>query len=199
MPQHNAISYAKEHMSKGINLGTLLVVLFVGVGIGYWLTPEYQVQNAQMKKGHDLGVADQWVDLRYIDGMIAHHLSAIYLLEQAQQQSDRQEIRDLASVVIEADKQGIEKLYAQKQAWYGNDRQVTEFTKINLGTKDETFDLRLLNALLIHHQEAIDTAQEISTKSTRNEVLDLASQVRQALTANSEQLKTWRKAWYAVE
>ena len=186
-------------MLKEVNLGLLLVALLVGMGIGYWLTPEYQVQNSQMKKTHDLGAADQWVDLRYIDGMIAHHLSAIYLLEQAQQQTDRQEIKDLAAAVIAADTEGIEKLYAQKLEWYGDDRQVTVFTKTNLGTKDEKFDLRLLNALLIHHQEAIDSAKEISTKSVRSEILNTASEVTQALTTNSEQLKLWRKEWYGIE
>lgn len=185
-------------MFKRINLGILIVVLCTGIGIGYWLTPEYQVQNTQMKKSHDLGVADQWVDLRYVDGMIAHHLSAIYLLEQAQQQSKRQEIKDLASAVIAADRQGINKLYAQKTEWYGNNRQVIEYTKTNLGTGDDAFDLRLLNALLIHHQQAIESAKEISTKSVRNEVLNTANEVTQALTANAEQLKLWRKAWYGI-
>lgn len=185
-------------MSKSINLGILLVTLLIGVAIGYWLTPEYQIQNTQMKKTHDLGVADQWVDLRYIDNMIAHHLSAIYLLEQAQQQSDRQEIKALAEAVIASDKIGIETLYAQKLDWYDNDRQVTEFNKTNLGTRDEKFDLRLINALLIHHQEAIDAAKDISSKSVRNEVLNTASEVTVSLTDNAEQLIQWRKEWYGI-
>lgn len=185
-------------MKQSMSAGILLITLFIGVGIGYWLTPEYQVQNAQMKQSHSLGTADQWVDLRYVDNMIAHHLNAIYLLEQAQQQSDRQEIKDLAAAIIAADTVGIEKLYAQKLEWYNNDRQIIDFTKTNLGTRDEKFDLRLINALLIHHQEAIDSAKEISTKSTRNEVLNTASEVTQTLTENSQQLTQWRKEWYGI-
>jgi uncharacterized protein (DUF305 family) len=186
-------------MPKGLNLALIIVALLVGMAGGYWLTPEYQAQNIQMKKSHSLGVADQWIDLRYVDGMIAHHLSAIYMLEQAQQYSQRPEIKELATAVIAADKAGIEKLYAQKREWYSNTRQITTYTKTNLGTNDGKFDLRLLNALLIHHEEAIATAQEISTKSTRNEVLNTADEVTRALSANATQLKAWRKEWYGLE
>lgn len=185
-------------MKKISNIGILLVILLIGVGIGYWLTPEYKMQDIRVKSSHDLGIADQWVDLRYIDNMIAHHLSAMYLLEQAQQQTDRNEIKELAQAVITADKKGIETLYAQKLEWYSNDRQVTQFNKTNVGTKDDKFDLRLINALLIHHQEAIDSAKDISSKSVRNEVLNTASEVTASLTANAEQLRQWRKEWYGI-
>lgn len=185
-------------MSKGLQLSLSIIIFLSGIGIGYFLTPEYRVQNSLMKKTHDLGQADQWVDLRYTDNMIAHHLSAIYLLDQALAQTDRQEIKDLANAVIAADREGIKQLYANKQAWYGNSRQIVEFNKVNLGDRDEKFDLRLLNALLIHHREAIDSAKEISTKSVRSEVLNLADGVNQSLSENSKQLEAWRKEWYGI-
>ncbi len=185
-------------MSKGLQISLFSIIFLSGIGFGYFLTPEYQVQNIQMKKSHDLGQADQWVDLRYTDNMIAHHLSAIYLLEQALAKTDRQEIKDLANIVIAADRAGIESLYANKKAWYNNTRQITTFNKVNLGDKDEKFDLRLLNALLIHHKEAIESAKEISTKSVRSEVLNLADVVNQSLTDNSKQLELWRKQWYGI-
>lgn len=185
-------------MSKTLQSSLFLIIFLSGMGVGYFLTPEYQAQDAKMKKTHELGQADQWVDLRYTDNMIAHHLAAIYLLEQALAKTDRPEIKDLATAVIAADKLGIEKLYANKQAWYGNNRQIVEFNKVNLGDKDDKFDLRLLNALLIHHEEAINAAMEISTKSVRTEVLNLADGVNQSLTENSKQLKTWRKDWYGI-
>ncbi len=185
-------------MSKGLQLALFFVIFLLGVGFGYYLAPEYQMQNIIMKKSHDLGPADQWVDLRYIDNMIAHHLSAIYLLEQALAQTDRQEIKDLANTVIAADREGIKQLYVDKKNWYDNDRQITQFNKVNLGEKDAKFDLRLLNALLIHHQEAIDSAREISRKSVRNEILNLASEVDRSLSENSKQLESWRKQWYDI-
>lgn len=186
-------------MPKTINWGLLIAVLLTGMVLGYWLTPEYKAQSITMKSPHDLGPADKWVDLRYIDGMIAHHLSAIFMLEQALEQSHREEIRDLATAVIAADKAGIESLYSLKETLYNNTREVTEFNKVNLGTNDGKFDLRLVNALLIHHSEAITTAKEISAKSARTEVLNVADDATRILTANADQLKVWRKDWYGIE
>lgn len=185
-------------MSKVLQFSLFTVVFLLGTGFGYFFTPEFDVQNIQMKKTHDLGQADRWVDLRYTDNMIAHHLAAIYLLDQVLVKTDRQEIKDLAVAVIAADRAGIEKLYANKKAWYNNTRQITQFNQVNLGDKDDKFDLRLLNALLIHHKEAIDSAKEISTKSVRSEVLNLADGVNQSLTENSKQLELWRKQWYGI-
>lgn len=183
-------------MAKGLVSSLILVFFVIGIGIGFYITPEYAMLNKQMKQSHDLGPADQWVDQRYLDNMVAHHLSAIYMLEQAQVQSQRPEIQELSSAVIAADKAGIEQLYAYKKEWYNNTRSVSSYNKVNLGTDDGKFDLRLLNALIAHHEEAIDSAQQISTKSTRNEVLNLADEITQTLSTNKTQLETWRKEWY---
>jgi uncharacterized protein (DUF305 family) len=185
-------------MSRSLAYALFILFFISGVMVGYFLTPEYAVENERMRANHDLGPADRYVDLRYLDGMIAHHLAAIYLLEQAQTHSQRPEIQDLASAVIAADLAEIEELYDYKKDWYDNTRPVTEFEKINLGTADELFDLRLLNALLAHHHQAIDAAMEISTKSVRNEVLNLANQTATALSANAAVLESYRKDWYEL-
>ncbi|HYD34645.1 MAG TPA: DUF305 domain-containing protein [Vitreimonas sp.] len=187
-------------MSKSLLITTSLVVFFLGMGVGYALTPEYAMMRADRQAPMmELGQADRYLDLRYIDGMIAHHLSAIHMLEQAQQQTQRPEIKDLATAVIAADKAGIDQLYAYKKEWYNNTRQVTRYQKINLGSNDGKFELRLLNALLEHHAEAITVAQDVRTKSHRTEVLNVADEVISTLTANATQLKTWREAWYGIK
>lgn len=185
-------------MSRSLTYALFILLFISGMMTGYFLTPEYATQNEQMGSAHDLGPADRYVDLRYLDNMIAHHQAAIYLLEQAQAQSQREEIKELASAVIAADLAEIDELYTYKQTWYDNDRRVTEFDQVNLGVADERFDLRLLNALLAHHQQAIDAAMEISTKSVRNEVLDLANQTKTALSENSKLLETYRRDWYGL-
>lgn len=178
----------------------IVIALCVGIGIGYFLTPEYANSMAERTSGMvELGKADRTVDLRFIDGMIAHHLSAMYLSKQAIEQSRRQEIRALAQTVIAVDEQGISQLYQWKKSWYGNTRQITQYTKIQLGSYDETFDLRFLNAMIAHHDEAIAVAGEIRTKSVRTEVLSLADGVITALGEDGTTLRLWRAQWYPVQ
>ena len=70
--------------------------------------------------------------------------------------------------------------------------------KINVGSSDKNFDLRLLNTLIHHHQDAIAMSKEVMTKSSRNEVLDIASTAIVDLTAGVEQFNSWRKEWYEL-
>lgn len=178
-------------------LGLYFVVFILGVGAGYAFTPEYsQMRQEKQTAMVELGQADAFVDLRYVNAMIAHHLSAIHMAEQALSQSKRKEIIELSNTIIESDKRGIEQLYAYKRQWYGDTSEVRIYEKTQLGTFDELFDLRFLNALVAHHQMAIESAREITQKSRRNEVLSLANEVQVNLGANTKQLVEWRTKWY---
>lgn len=186
-------------MSKPLTFSLMGVCLLVGMGIGFSLTPEYgQMRQENSLEMKSLGQADRYVDLRYIDNMIAHHYSAIHLAKQVQASSHHKEIRNLASEIIANDQAGIEKLYSWKKDWYQNERQISLFEKVNVGSVDDTQDLRFLNALITHHEAAIMLSQEIQTKSARNDILDLSSSVIVSLSDGLDTLKQWRKEWYGV-
>lgn len=177
---------------------SLLIVFFaLGMGAGYSLTPEYASKMDERESVMTpLGKADKYIDKRYLDGVIAHHLTAIDLAKQALEGSHRKEVRGLAKEIIETDEANIKELRTYKLSWYKDDKEIDSFNKINLGEEGERFDLRFLNALIAHHEEAIETAREISTKSTRDEILDLADNITQGLTAGKTTLEQWRKEWY---
>jgi len=177
----------------------LVVALLVGIGIGFSVTPEYAQMSAEKQSPMmAIGKADAYVDLRFIDGMIAHHLAAIYLATQAKKQSTRPEVLALADTIISVDTKGITRLYEQKKSWFGNTKKITQYTKVQLGNADEQFDLRFINALVAHHQEAITVVREMQTKSTRSDVLNLADSVISGLSDGIQTLEAWRGAWYGI-
>lgn len=57
-------------------------------------------------------------DLAFIDAMIPHHETAIAAAQLAQEQAIHQEIRDLATQIIEAQQQEIDQLRTWRQEWY---------------------------------------------------------------------------------
>lgn len=187
-------------MSKSLAISLIIVFFIIGIGVGYTLTPEY-TPFAQASGTHakDLGKADRYLDLRYINGMIAHHMSAIDLLTQVKANSKRAELLGLVEPVITADTKGIADLYAWKHDWYNNNRKITQFQKVNLGKTDDKFDLRFLNAMIAHHEEAINTSKEMLTKSSRSEMLDLANGVITTLSSKLVLLKAWREQWYSIK
>lgn len=179
------------------HIGIYFVVFMLGIGTGFFFTPEYaQMRVEKNSPMVELGMPDKFLDLRYLNNMIAHHLSAIDMADQALAASSRQEIIELAKIIIETDKRGIEQLYQYKREWYGDTREIKRYERTELGTADELFDLRFINALLAHHQMAIESARDVSQKSTRTDVLNLANEVETSLTSNAKQLSEWRKNWY---
>ncbi len=187
-------------MNKSLATALIIIAYLIGIGFGFYLTPEYAAMEQERKSPMmDLGKADRNLDLRFVNGMIAHHQSAIYMSEQAIRNSQRGEIKDLSDLIIKIDREGIERLYAWKKRWYNNSEKIVKFQKVNLGSADEQFDLRFLNAMIIHHEEAIIVAKEVMTKSYRSEVLNEANSVITLLLNNTKQLKQWREVWYRVK
>lgn len=185
-----------QKISLALAISLMIVSAVAGIGIGYWLTPQYSLSMYD-KNAMDLGQPDKWIDLRYIDAMIAHHRGAMLLAERAKE-SQRPEIRDLADAILKDEPKNIDELYRWKKAWYGDSRSVREPLVAKLGSVDKTFDLRFLNALIAHHRYGILMTREIRLKSSRSEVLDNADAVEQFLSQGIIMLRTWRTQWYNV-
>lgn len=181
-----------------IYLATSLMVVcaIIGIGVGYFLTPQYALTMYD-KSTMDLGRADKWLDLRYVDAMIAHHRGAILVAQQAEV-STRPEVKNLAIEIQKNEPVLIAELYAWKKAWYGDTRAVKDPIVPNLGTYDASFDLRFLNAVIAHHEAGIVMTKEVRTKSSRSEVLNNADAVEEFLTTSAAMLKDWRKNWYKI-
>ncbi|PKM87378.1 DUF305 domain-containing protein [Candidatus Falkowbacteria bacterium HGW-Falkowbacteria-2] len=184
-----------KKISLYLALSLAVVAVMIGIVIGYSITPDYQARMYD-KNGMDLGESDYFLDRRYLNAMITHHRSAIGLAEQATERSSRQEIKDLAAMIQENEPKLIDELYEFKREWYSDRRQAPAPTVPNLGEEGETFDLRFLNALIAHHEEGIEMAMEIKTKTSRGAVIDNADAVMDFLTTSKDQLLEWRQDWY---
>lgn len=183
-------------ISKFITISLVIVAFIIGIGTGYAIAPEYQMAGYEAKQMTDLGKSDKFVDLRYINAMIAHHRGAILLAQQAKANSARPEIIKLADEILAGEPKAIDALYSWKKEWYRDSRKVRDGQVANLGRNDESFDLRFLNALIAHHSEGIIMAKEIRLKSTRPEIIDNADSVISFLTGGLKTLTTWRTEWY---
>lgn len=138
----------------------------------------------------DLGPSDTEFDLRFIDGMILHHQGAVMMAESALQNSQRDEVTQLAEEIIAAQQVEIDRMQQWRQAWYPDagegpvmyhatmghsmtmtsDMQAAMMMSGDLGTADDEFDLRFINGMIPHHEGALAMAQDALEKSSRPEV-----------------------------
>lgn len=175
----------------------IVIALVLGTGIGYSLTTEYRM-SAYDKGGMDLGAADRTFDLRYINAMIAHHRGAMLLAEQLKANTSRPEMTALSEMILTEEPKAIAELYAFKKDWYGDSKKVKDPIVANLGSSDDKFDLRFLNALIAHHEEGILMTKEVRTKSSRAEILNNVDAVETFLSGSLNDLKKLRQEWYAI-
>lgn len=59
------------------------------------------------------------------------------------------------------------------------------------------FDAMFIDGMIVHHQGAINMAQQAQAEAQRPEIKQLAGEIIKAQTAEIAQMQTWRKAWFA--
>jgi uncharacterized protein (DUF305 family) len=178
-------------------LGFVVVGSILGIGFGYYLTPEYKTAMYE-KNFMSLGQADRTFDLRYINAMIAHHRGAMFLAEQLGKNTARPEMKTLSQNILNDEPKAIAELYAWKKDWYGDTKSVRDPIVANLGPADDTFDLRFLNAIIAHHEAGILMTKETRIKSSRSEILNNADAVEAFLSGGLGVLKGLRSTWYNI-
>ncbi|MEA5420585.1 DUF305 domain-containing protein [Spirulina sp. CCNP1310] len=166
--------------------------------------------------GMDLGPADGQFDLRFIDAMIPHHEGAVIMAEAALKNSQRPEIRALAEAIIAAQAVEIEQMRDWRAAWYpdAGDRPLVYHAEmghmmpmseaqieamrmsVDLGPADQEFDLRFIDAMIPHHQGAVDMAKDLLAKTERPEMLALAEAILASQGEEIAQMEAWRQDWY---
>ncbi len=186
----------RSKLSAALMASLMIVTGIIGIGVGYFITPEYSLAMYD-KNTMDLGRPDKWVDLRYINAMIAHHRGAMLVAAQAEK-SQRPEVVNLAKEIIANEPNAIAELYQWKKDWYHDTRGVTDPVVPQLGDYDKNFDLRFLNAVIAHHQNGILMTKDIRLKSSRSEILNNADAVEAFLSGGIDMLKLWRKEWYSL-
>ena len=67
---------------------------------------------------------------------------------------------------------------------------------MDLGAADANYDLRFIDAMMMHHQGAVLMAQEALEKSQRPEIKQFANNIIVAQKKEIAQMKQWHTAWY---
>lgn len=171
-------------------------------------------QSAMMNM--NLGPKDENFDLRFIDAMIPHHQGAMKMAQEALAKSQRPEIKQLAQEIIDAQEKEIAELQGWRKSWYPNQSETpvmydasmgqmmpmsqemrdSMMMNMDLGAADDQFDLRFMNAMIPHHQGAVDMANQAQQNSDRSEIKTLAQNIISSQQQEISQMEQWRKAWY---
>ena len=156
-------------------------------------------------------------DAQFIDMMVLHHRGAVEMAKIAQERAEHPEIARMAEAIIIAQEGEISQMKAWRLAWLGSD-ETPPLDKMPMvpgmgghggnGTMDmaadvealrgapEPFDKAFLEAMMPHHQSAIDSARAAETRAVRAEIKELARAIIADQQREIEQMQQWLQAWY---
>ncbi|MCF2972506.1 DUF305 domain-containing protein [Synechococcus sp. Nb3U1] len=196
------------------------VVALAEIGMGLRAESAAHVKNADPSvhgtHAMSLGPADEAFDLRFIDAMIPHHEGAVIMAKEALEKSQRPEIRQLAEAILAAQSEEIEQMQAWRPSWYPEapryplmwheemghmmamtpERLSDMRMDSDLGSANDWFDLRFIEAMIRHHEGAVIMAEEALEKSQRPEIRQLAEAILASQQAEIDQMRGWREQWY---
>jgi uncharacterized protein (DUF305 family) len=163
-------------------------------------------------------------DQQFVDMMVPHHQGAVEMAMIAQQRAEHAEIKRMADDIIRSQSTEIDQMKAWRKQWFGSD-QTPPMDKMPMvegmgsmaghggmsgGTMDmaadvdklrrapEPFDRAFVDAMVPHHQSAIDAARAAETRAQKPEIKKLAQEIVAAQQKEIDQMQQWRRAWYGA-
>ena len=160
-------------------------------------------------------------DQQFVDMMVPHHEGAVEMARIALQRTQRPEILNLATDILRTQDAEIEAMRGWREAWYGSRGTPTMSAMPMLHspaaagmmamTMDmaqdvellrnapEPFDRAFIDAMIPHHQSAIEAARLAEQYAVHQEIKDLARQILVDQQREIDQMQAWRQSWYPAE
>jgi uncharacterized protein (DUF305 family) len=149
----------------------------------------------------------KYSDRRFIDAMVPHHQGAIEMARVALKNAEHEEIKQLSRNIVSSQQAEIEELKAIKKEEFGTSKVPMEMSPQQMRAmgmmmnpehlaRSDPFDKAFIDAMIPHHQSAIDMAQVAYRQSDNPEVKKLAEGIVEAQTREITQMEGWRQQWY---
>jgi uncharacterized protein (DUF305 family) len=149
----------------------------------------------------------KYSDEAFIDAMVPHHQGAIAMARVALKNAEHEEIKELSSNIISSQQAEIEELKFIKKEEFGTSNVPMEMSQEQMRSmgmmmdpqqlaNKEPFDKAFIDAMIPHHQSAIEMAQVALEKSDNPKIKELAENIISAQQREIEQMREWRREWY---
>jgi uncharacterized protein (DUF305 family) len=149
----------------------------------------------------------EYSDERFIDAMAPHHQGAVDMARVALANAEHPEIRQLAENIISSQEAEIEELRSIKEEQFGDPEVPTEMSPEEMQMmgamedpgeleKEEPFDRTFIDAMIPHHESAIEMAEVANDETSNPRIKDLTRRIIEAQEAEIEQMVGWSEEWY---
>ena len=149
----------------------------------------------------------KYSDEAFIDAMVPHHQGAVDMARVALKNADHEEIEELARNIVSSQEAEIGKLKSIKKEEFGTSkvpmhmsseqmRAMGMMTSPQELARSDPFDKAFIDAMIPHHQSAIEMANVALKESKNPQIRELAQDIVSAQEREIKEMKGWRKEWY---
>lgn len=145
-------------------------------------------------------------DERFIDAMVPYHQGAVEMAVVALRQSGREEILQLSRDILRTQEIEIQELKDIKLEEFGTaevpmgmnegDMEMMGMVDSEELGQQRPFDRAFIDAMIPHHQSAIDMANVSLQESDNPRIRELAAEIVEAQKREIAQMEQWREEWY---
>lgn len=146
-------------------------------------------------------------EIKFMQQMIAHHMSAIDMAKLVPTNTKRPELLKLSQDIISAQDKEISDMTGWLASWYsakpladmmsapGMMDMMGQMDKLK-AARDAEFDKMFLSMMIEHHSNAVSMASLVPQKTQRPELLKLSQDIIKSQSVEIEQMKSWQKTWF---
>jgi uncharacterized protein (DUF305 family) len=148
----------------------------------------------------------EYSDERFIDSMVPHHRGAVEMAEVALDNAEHEEIKGLAEDIVRTQEAEIERLRSIKEEAFGTSEVPMEMDSEEMEMMGMTdpqelagerpFDRAFIDAMIPHHESAIDMANVALQESDNPDIRQIAEAIVDAQKREIAQMRGWREEWY---
>jgi uncharacterized protein (DUF305 family) len=167
------------------------------------------MDHGAMKSSPDAASAPY--DLQFIDTMTHHHEGAVTMAKMVLAKSNNEELKKFAQKIIDDQQKEIAQMKDWREKWFAGKPPalnmempgMTDSVKMMSGEemekmsamKGRDFDLHFLEMMILHHQDAVEMANDALEKAEHQEIKTLAKQIFMEQEAEIKKMAEWKTAW----
>ena len=147
----------------------------------------------------------EYSDAAFVDAMVPHHEGAVEMAEVALENAEHEEIRTLAQDIISGQQAEIEQFGRIRAGLEGSPMEGMSEEEMSqmMGMMDaqdlagqRPFDLAFIDAMIPHHESAIEMANVALQESEDLEIREITQGIVEAQEAEIAQMEQWSAEWY---
>lgn len=146
-------------------------------------------------------------DVKFMQEMIVHHQAAVDMAKLVPTHTKRPELNTLAANIIAAQTKEINQMTTWLDQWY-KEKPVTDTMSVpgmmdmmgNMDTlkkaKDADFDKQFNTMMIQHHQQGVNMANLIASRTQRPALTQLGQNIIKTQSAEIQEMKNWQREWF---